>query len=114
MEIRREFISESHENLSRAENRFYRMTLILTIVFVLARTVDMISGILIRLIYFFELEFGFVSVVNLFRQITILIMLATHAFSAFIYVPRDSNLRELVLKPLHLEKVKEINILLKY
>ena len=107
MNKKREFISESHDNLSIKENRFYRMTFILSLVFAFVRIIDMTSGIAFRPIILFkgEISDASIAIINFSRQLAFLLMFASHAFSAFIYVPRDENLRNLICEMLRLNTV---------
>lgn len=104
------FMSKIKKNLHKSENNFYRMTLTVTLIFVIARTTDMVVGILIRsqVILMVKLSTEFMNAINLARQITFLFMYASYALSPFIYVTKDLNLKRLCIKML--KKKSKMNI----
>ena len=111
MSRKQTFINKIKAKLNKKENNFYRMTLTLTLIFVFARICDMIVAIIMRCLGFVGLVLTseYISVFNFARQITLLLMYASHAFGFYIiyiiYLTRDNNLRGLVRRLLGLKTV---------
>lgn len=103
--VQKNALSSKKDKLKNLENNFYRMTIILTLVFVFTRAADMIVGILIRCQGILVLDFSieFMSIVNLTRQICYLFMYASNALSPYIYVTSDLNLKRICKKRLNLK-----------
>lgn len=106
MRIKRQITRESRDNLDKKENSFFRMTLIVTVLFALTRTTDMISNILQK--YFFykngDISDETKAVIDLVKQITMLMMISCHTFNACIYVGMDSNLISLLRRIVGISK----------
>lgn len=105
MDQHKSIINKTQKKFTKKENRFYRMIIILNIIFVIARTAGMISTYIATYAISNNFQLKNLGVVNLFRQMSLMLMFSANAFSCLIYVPHDSNLRELISNFLGFKKV---------
>lgn len=100
-------IQSMNKNLKKSENSFTRITIILTILFIITRISDFISTLLLRGAYLFFLKNEIlISVINLIRQLTFLLYFGLQSFNGLLYVKIDKNLRNLAKE--QLSKIKVI------
>ena len=84
----------SSEELRKDEVRFSRMIMVIMIIFSITRSFDLIVGIAFRVMVFispgnYEIE----VIMNFFRQLTYLLLIAAHALNSLIYMAMKSKLR---------------------
>lgn len=104
------FVTKTKAKLNKKENNFYRMTLTLTLIFIIARISDMLlQTFMISMVWIIDLRTSseFMIVLNFARQITFLLIYASHSFGFYIYLTRDKNLNRLVKRLLGLKKVNK-------
>lgn len=87
----------SSEELKKDEVRFSRMIMVIMIVFSVTRSFDLIVGLAFRVIIFtapsnYEIK----VIMNFFRQLAYLFLIAANALNSLIYMAMKSKLRQIL------------------
>lgn len=78
--------------------QFTRMMIILTILYIVTALFDDATAMLTRITIYLDIEFSShtIALFNCARQLSLLMIFASHSFDVFIYVPMDQNLSRLI------------------
>ena len=98
---------QSRDLIKKSEIKFTKMILALTGVFVCVKTLDMLSTIAFRYASFFNQNISLLnkSLIDLFRQLSYLLVFMQYVLNIFIYVAIDPNLLRIVNGILDFNKV---------
>ncbi len=104
---------QSIRDLKKLENNYTRITIILTILFATTRFADSLTTLINRVIFLKISNQSniTISLLNLIRQITLLMYYGSHSFNQLLYIWIDTNLKQLTKEKLSKLKVEIFNIL---
>lgn len=87
----------SSEELRKDEIRFSRMIMVITIVFSVTRSFDLIVGLAFRVIIFIApSNYEIKVIMNFFRQLAYLFLISANALNSLIYMSMKSKLRQIL------------------
>jgi len=102
LDLKAKVSSQSNSQTRRKqENRFTKLTIILTSACVIYRTIDCLTGVVLRIGNFVFINYSLetMAIIGVSRDISLFIIVAAHTFDNFIIFKMDSNLN-LILKKL--------------
>ena len=110
---RRRRIIRACLKIEKAELRFTKTVLTLNIIWVISRILDMIIGILNRMVLteIISLDSELKIVYDFLRDFIFSILYIVHAFEPLVYMIVDKQIRNVVVKILRLNKVRNIMII---
>lgn len=88
IQIKRKIAIQSILNLKKLDNSYTRITMILTVLFILSKFTDFLNTITTRGLYIANLDLSelLISVLNLVRTFSLLMYFGLHAFNGFLYI----------------------------
>ena len=100
IQIKSKITIHAINDLKKLENGYTRITIILTVLFIITRFSDFLIGISIRAIVILNLKIEKmeVSLLNFIRQFTFLLYFGLFSFNGLLYIQIDNNLKALAKK----------------
>ena len=98
--------SQTIKDLKKLENAYTRITIILTTLFIVTRTLDFFSSLLTRGMLIFDIRFAsfIISTIILIRRFSFVLFYGLNSLDVILYIKNDRNIKILIKRKF--EKIK--------